>query len=273
MCDPISAIAGGSALLGVVEGNKNRKAAKSAQKSANSQADKQLELATKEFEYNKKVTERSFDLQQQDNAYRRAFAEEARGYVRGEAAADYQARIATANELVDSAKTSPEALQSEVALARSEAGKGFDAARDNLAIELGRYGVNPNSGKFAGAARALELGRSGAQIDAANATRRDIRLADRSALSTALQAKLGVQRVIPGESPAPISNITNPTVSNPAIGVLGGLSDRNAAYAADYSAAGSNALAAGLNTAGLLVGYNYNNNRVPAGYVPDTSGL
>lgn len=273
MCDPISAIAGGSALLGVVEGKKNRSAAKSAQKASNAQAESQLELANKEFEYNKSVTERSFDLQQKDNAYRQAFAEEARGYVRGEAAADYQARIATANQLVDSATTSPEALQGEVSLARSEAGKGFDAAQQNLAVELGRYGVNPGSGRFAGAARTLELGRSGAQIDAANATRRDIRLADRSALSTALQAKLGVQRVIPGENPAPISNISNPTVSNPAIGVLGGLSDRNAAYAADYTNAASSAIGAGLSTAGLLVGYNYNNNRVPAGYVPDTRGL
>lgn len=61
-----------------------------------------------------------------------------------------------------------------VAEAGLDVDRAFDAERDRLGVVLGRYGVDPTSGRFEGSHRELALGQAAAKAGAQTRARRDI---------------------------------------------------------------------------------------------------
>jgi len=194
----------GSAVLGASESRKNRKAAKGAQNQADSLGREQLGLAKEEFAYKKKLVD---DMLGDANL----------------SEADYAKGIGEASTAVRDS---------------------FSKSAEMEKRSLGRYGINPASGKFKSLNKRNALNLAVAEANAINTTRRSLKDYERGATSEARSAGLGLR--------------------NPAINVLGENSNRAQDNANNYNSAASSSLAAGLNTAGTIYGMT----RTPASITP-----
>lgn len=244
MCDPVSAVLGG---VGLIEGNKNRKAAKRAQNSADALAYEQLDLAEREFEFNKA------NLQEQQQ-FERDYAIEGRTYSRQKSEEDYQRKLGLTKELREASEISDAERERLLGNITGDVNVAFDTTSAAARRHLTRRGATPGAGAYQALNRNLALTKAATIAGERNKTRLGLSLADREGRINAINAGLSVNRLIPGSGSTPGGYAP---VSNRAINVLGDLSASRSQSAQQYGSAASDAIGAALGSIAYRAGRNY----------------
>lgn len=204
-----------------VTGANAREEGRQAKYSADELAARQLHLAEDQFAFEK-------DLLLKD---------------RTKADEDYSRRLGIIREMREGADFSPDFYAQQIGSATAGVRTAMNKAREEELRTLSRYGVNPNSGRFADIVSRFGTQGAAAEAAAANATRHALGAEERGRKDNALIYDLQVTPTYPGRN-----------VDNPAISVLGNQADNYYAMYGAHTAQGNESRAGLVNMIGKGVG-------------------
>lgn len=178
----------GGAVSGAMQARDDEKAAKSAMAQGDYLAAQQLGLARDQFEFERGMLVDDRKI----------------------AADDFSRRLGIADEMMAAATFSPGFYDQQIGSATATVRGTMDQAREAEMRQMGRYGINPASGRFADASARYSMATGLAEASAANQTRSALGAEERSRKDAARVYGLQVTPMFPGRA-----------VNNPAIDVLG----------------------------------------------------
>lgn len=178
----------GSAVSGMIDQRDQSKAAKALAAGADALGAQQLALAEEQYAFQKGNIEADRKL----------------------AAEDYARRLGIVDDLMAAATYAPEFYSQQIGGATAAVRTNVDQAMNQELRTLSRYGVNPNSGRFASTVHRYGLQGAALEAAAANSTRQALGAEERARQDQARAYGLSVMPTYVGTG-----------ASNPAIDVLG----------------------------------------------------
>lgn len=119
-----------------------------------------------------------------------------REYQRGER--EITKREQMADDMMADARLSEQDKQQFLGEASGNVKQSFQKVRDAGLREMGRYGVNPNSGRFVSSGRSMGIAEAASEADAKNRTRLGLRQMEKDNVNAARMVRIGLN---PGTTP------------------------------------------------------------------------
>jgi len=199
-------------------------------------ADKSNQIAGEQLDYAKTLDQREQELAENRFTYLKDWQAGERDYQRGTIAdnrnfanQEYDRRLGITDTMVNEAKFNNADYDRETGRASTTVRDSFSKAAEMERRNMGRYGVNPSSGRFRSLNKRNALNQAVAEANSINNTRRQMKTDERGAVANARSAALGVGRTLVGPA-GQVSSASDPRLGlqNLQYGAMGNMADRYA---------------------------------------------
>jgi len=231
-------------------------------KKANQQMGRSMDLERQTLDLSKQQFEWQKQLAADNTAYMRNQAQEEQARINADyesrlkyGGEDYARKLGIASHLIDNAKLTPGDYAHALSTATGSVKDQFGRAKSEAMRHIGSYGINPNSGKFAGMEGDFARSEAAAAANAENAARMGLRNQERTDIANANIAAMGIsdpRSQITRNGSAPIISDSSLGLSNPTIGITNSQAATASQRASDLNASASSKLGS-LIEAGAMI--------------------